>query len=164
MITAEKIIHKRQEKSFSCGAAAFAMLFGISEDMARKACKTDSDGTSNVNIFRAIKDTGLNANYVNLNNSYDEMMNDLISLSHHFALYMSGTYRTGAKEGKSRGRDRIRRHAILLADGMAYDGGENRACPIDCYAHTFGKSLIFDCMIIIDEERPNYGKSTKNIE
>lgn len=157
MIHSEIIFHKKQQRNYSCGAACFAMLFGIEESMARKAVKTKSSGTNQWNVVRAIESAGLTAHDVNINKAYLEIKDFLNSMSFHFPIYATCTYRTRAR-GKKGGRDEVREHAILLADGMVYDPSERAECPIDSYEHTFGKSLMFRSIIIVDEERPSFGR------
>src|SRR5271165_6583008 len=104
MITAEKIIHKIGETHNGCGAAAFAMLFGIGEEMARKACKTKATGTKVCNTLAAIEATGLKAHLLSIDKDFYDIKDYLNSLSLHFPIYASCQYRNRASGSKG-GRD-----------------------------------------------------------
>lgn len=162
MITAEKINHIYGETHNGCGAAAFAMLFNIGECMARKACKTKASGTSVYNTLKAIKDTGLNAYLVSVDKDFYYIKDFLNSMSKHFPIYASCQYRN-KRIGNKGGRDQKFQHAILIVDGIIYDSRETKEIDIECYESAFGKSLTINDIIIIDEERPRYGKSKKDV-
>lgn len=159
MITAEKINHIKGETPSGCAACAFAMLFGIEETLARKAVKTRANGTFNSSVAKAIRDTGLTAHFVSLYKDFNELKDYLEKLSWHFPIYASCQYRHSAYGG-GRGRNKIECHAILFADGKIYDSAQNGPVDFDCYDYTNDKGLTVQQIIIVDEERPNYGKKS----
>ena len=79
-------------------------------------------------------------------------------ISFHYPIITSGEYKS---RYNNKGRDRLRRHSSLIADGMIYDPAETRENDIESYEHTFNKSLNINAILIIELERPNFGRQTK---
>jgi hypothetical protein len=147
------IVHRQQELPMSCGAASIAMLFGVEEKLIRKEVGTNSTGTPWHGVLSFFKRINLNVEMVDINQSYFDAIDNLITLSYKFPIYSGATY---LAKNQKRGRPCKRVHAALIADGMIYDPAEDREIGGEAYIKTFNKELIFDSIIIIDQERPNF--------
>ena len=156
-----KINHRRQEKSYSCGAAAIAMLFGANEAEIRKEVKTDSNGTHDYDVYQFLKRVGLECHQIHLKENYYKFAETLKNLSFKFPIYAGSSYRD---RYYVKGRDRNRQHAILICDGLFYDPSEKKGLTFESYESVFNKSMIINHFIIIDEERPDYLKNIRKEE
>jgi ABC-type bacteriocin/lantibiotic exporter with double-glycine peptidase domain len=156
-----KITHCRQQLPYSCGAASIAMLFGADESVVRKEVGTKSSGTSAVSVSNFLNKTGITHHYVSLNQDYHDSISNLIKTSFKFPIYVCGEFKD---RYFSKGRDRKRNHAILICDGMVFDPSEERAMSGESYEKVFNKSLIFNTLIIIEEERPDFLKNSLKFE
>jgi hypothetical protein len=152
-----KIIHRRQELQYSCGAASIAMLFGIKEELARKEVETRVSGTSADNVSDFLSRSNIKHHWVVINEDYYKFIETLTQTSRKFPIYACAEYRD---KYFSKGRDRKRSHAVLIADGLIYDPSENREMCGESYEKVFNKSLVFNTLIIIEEERPNFLKNS----
>jgi len=155
----DSITHRSQQKQYSCGAACISMLLNVSEDSIRKSIKTTIKGTKSENVSEFLKSLNINHHRVYLKKSYNEIIDDLIRISFQFPLYLSGTY---LWNNKGRGRPITRHHASLFCDGYIYDPAEHNKLSGESYRHTFNKSLIFNEMILIEEERSGFIKNFNN--
>lgn len=150
---AASIQHKRQEKKYSCGAACYAMLLGISEEQARKEVKTRYTGTFSGNVVKALEARGLIAHHLTAGMDYFTHMDSIRMLSYRWPLYLACAF---VSRHSKKGKATTRHHAVVAADGMFYDPSENQACPVEAFAHTFNKRLEIRDIILIEEERPDY--------
>jgi alanyl-tRNA synthetase len=57
--------------------------------------------------------------------------------------------------------DHIKASVFIIADGMVYDPAEDREMSGEEYIKTFNKELIFKSIIVIDQERPNFLKNSR---
>jgi len=154
--TAKIITHLRQEKPYSCGAACIAMLFNKSESVIRKEIKTDSGGTNTYDVCDFLKRNNLIYYRISINQSYGDSIQNLINTSYKFPLYICGEFRD---RFHVKGRDNLRHHAILIVDGHVYDPAEPREMSGEAYEKVFNKALVFNDIIIIENERPNFIKN-----
>lgn len=158
---ADKIVHRRQEKEYSCGAAAVAMLLGLPESIVRPLVKCTSKGTHSENVYSFLKSNVAQCHMVYVGQDYYAAIQHLITLSTKFPLYVTGKY---VWKNPGRGRPCVRHHASAFVDGMIYDPGENRAVPGECYESTFNRRLLFRNIIVIECERPNFLKNFRQHE
>lgn len=155
-----KITHRKQEKSYSCGAASIAMLFNQREELIRaKLNTTNANGTRIWSVSNYLKEIGINSFLISLDKTYQECAADLIQTSYQFPIYCASEYRS---RYFVKGRDEVRRHAMLICDGLIYDPAENKEMIPEEYLSVFNKSLIINSIIIIDCERPDYIKNFQN--
>ena len=156
MIVPAKINHLHQDKDYNCAPTAVAMLLGRSVSECEKICQTKKSGTSDFNVSTALRLLKIN-HYLVLPRDLDYIAeaSNLGKLSCKFPLYVSGTF----KDKSRRGRDRVRHHAFIVADGNVYDPSESAPLPVESYAHIFTRSLTLRTLIVIDEERPNFLKN-----
>jgi len=159
--TQPKITHRRQQLPYSCGAASIAMLFGADEKTIRKEVKTKASGTASYNVSEFLNKTGITHHYVTLNQDYHDSISNLIKTSLKFPIYVCGEFKD---RHFSKGRDRKRNHAILICDGMVFDPSEEREMSGESYEKVFNKSLVFNTLIIIEQERPNFLKNSLKFE
>lgn len=148
-----KIVHSHQEKPYSCGAASIAMLFGRPESVIRKEIKTDSNGTCSYNVCEFLKRHNLTTHRITISESYRDSIANLITFSYKFPLYVCGVFKD---RFYTKGRDKTRHHAILIADGMVFDPAESREMSGEAYEKVFNKSLVFDEVVIIEVERSGF--------
>jgi hypothetical protein len=148
-----KITHRRQQLPYSCGAASIAMLFGADEKTIRKEVKTRASGTDPCNVLEFLSRNHLCPHLVFLGEHYGKVIHDLIQTSLKFPIYACATYKDRVFK---KGRDRTRHHAVLICDGLVYDPAEEREMSGEAYEKVFNKSLLFNSIIIIDSERPNF--------
>ena len=159
MFTIQPVIaHRRQELWYSCGAASVAMLFGAKEELIRKEVKTKSEGTSEREVVSFLKRNGLTVHVVDLDQNYFDSIENLITLSYKFPIYSCATY---LWKNKGVGRPIKRVHAALIADGMVYDPAEDRERCGEEYIKTVNKKLTFNSIVIVEQERPNFLKNSR---
>ena len=151
----KKISHRHQEKPYSCVASAVSMLFGIEERIARKQLKTTRFGTNIHSIEDFLKINKIIFNTVSMNEDYWSVFSNLITLSLKFPVISSANYKD---KYSKKGRD----HAVLICDGKIYDPSEDREMCGESYEKTFSKSLMFNYLIIIDDERDGFLKASRN--
>lgn len=154
----DRITHRRQEKGFSCAAAAVAMLLGENESKIRPLVGTTSEGTHIVNVHNFLIKNELVSQLVSIKENYFKLLDDLILWSYKFPIISSATYRS---KGQKRGRPITRHHAALIVDGMVYDSSENKEMTLEAYISTFNKELVFNSLVIVESERPNYLKNMR---
>lgn len=157
---ADVLTHHRQEKPFSCGAAAVAMLLGQAESTIRPLVNCKTSGTANGDVFRFLNQSFV-CHSVELNADYYDVVNSLTSLSLKFPFYCCATY---LWKNPGRGRPVTRHHASAFADGLIYDPSEFREIEIGSYESTFNKKLTIRSIIILEVERPKFLKNSKLFE
>jgi hypothetical protein len=148
-----KITHRRQQLPYSCGAASIAMLFGADEKTIRKEVKTRASGTNTDLVCDFLSRQGLKYHWVCINEDYYNAMPNLARTSFQYPIYACGSFRD---RFFLNGRDRNRNHAVLICDGLVFDPSEEREMSGEAYEKVFNKSLVFNTLIIIEEERPNF--------
>ena len=70
----DNIVHKRQQKGYSCGAAATAMLLGVDESIVRPLVKCNASGTSMADIHEFLDSGVARSHLVNIQQSYYETL------------------------------------------------------------------------------------------
>ena len=153
-----KIVHRRQELNYSCGAAAVAMLFDAKEELIRKEVNTRVSGTRTLEVLEFFNRINLKTEWIHFNQSYFDLIENLITISYKFPIYSSATY---LWKNRGVGRPITRHHASLIADGMIYDPSEDRERCGEEYIKTFNKGMTFNSIVIIDQERPNFLKNSR---
>ena len=141
-----EIKHQKQEEQHSCGSTCFAMLTGLTQKEAKKACRTNYRGTSDHNVFAALRRLNKKFRAVRVDNDFNCIKTDLRLLSHEYPIYVSAVYRSRYNK---KGRDSLRRHAILIYDEKIYDPSEPFELDLDAYNHTYNKSLFVRSIIIV---------------
>ena len=140
------IAHKKQEKHYSCAAACAGMVLGVEEKEARKLCKTKYTGTKFNNLLLGLKEKGLRAKKIEINNDYKAVLIHLNLLSDNYPVLMSCKF---ISRYNQKGRDNVRHHAVLISKRMVYDPGESFEAPSDAVEHSFNKNLYVKQIIIV---------------
>lgn len=148
-----KIIHRKQQLPYSCGAASVAMLFGEDEALIRKEVKTRTSGTKTDEVYSFLTRNGIKSHWVCINEDYYSAIQNLTLTSLQFPIFAAGSFKD---RFFNKGRDRNRHHAVLICDGLIYDPSEEREMCGEAYEKVFNKSLIFTTLLVIDEERPSF--------
>lgn len=143
------IVHKRQEKSYSCSAACYSMLLGIEEKLARKECQTKSSGTYDHNVAKALKERQIPFIRVGLDTRFRSIQTHLKLLSKDYPIFVSGHYISNC----GKGRNKHRHHATLVWKGQIFDPSENFETLTDCYEHTFNKDFLIKSILIIGVDK-----------
>lgn len=139
-----QIEHRKQQTDYSCAAACFAMVTGISEERSRQLCQTKKSGTSMENVQEAFKklDNKL-SHHVTLNLPIEECW---FLANFKFPTILHGIYLT---KYCKRGRPRKTHHAVVLNQGIVYDPASKREFPLEAYFSKFDK-LKIKSMIIVE--------------
>ena len=142
------MIHFKQKTPVTCGSACYRILIShfelISEKQAVDEVGTTKSGTYAFDVLNAFKKRKLDASLVHLGISFKEYSHWLDLNSKNRLLYLTCDFISGKTKYQHR------YHAIACSNGMIYDPGEDRPCPIDCFWDCFHKDLIINSMIMID--------------
>ncbi len=158
---ADSIVHRHQELTTSCGAAAVAMLLGKPESEIRPLVHCTSHGTSNLDVFDFLSKNVAPCHYVLLHADYYDIIDKLMALSLKYPIYCSATY---LWKNPGRGRPITRHHASIIVDGKIYDPGESREVDGASYESTFNKKLTYNHIIVVEAERPRFLKNFRQHE
>lgn len=149
-----KIKHCKQQTEYSCGAASFGMITGIPESEAVKLCKTKKSGTSILNVEQALNKLNLDFQSVYIYEEFYEVW--WIKLcSYRYPIYASCNFISNS----GRGRNSIRKHSIVIANGKIFDPSEDFEVDYESFSHTFNKKLIIKHALVVFSELENYGKN-----
>lgn len=140
--------HIKQLSNFDCGAASYAMITGVSVFDAIKECKTKLSGTSTFNVQNALKRRGLKNKLIEINLPIECVYTHLKLISNDCPIYVSAEFISNS----GKGRNSIRRHAIVIKDEKVFDPGENKELPIDCIGHLYNRQLLIKRIILVGIE------------
>lgn len=146
-----QIRHKWQETGYSCGAAACAMILGITETEARKLAGTTRTGTSLHGAAGALRTSGYPVHVIHT----DSLPLSLIGwaletqsqrwpLWLHLAFPEKRVGRTGRKFKRSR------EHAVVLWRGNVYDPGEWDTLTVDALGHLADGEILLRSYILVE--------------
>jgi hypothetical protein len=127
----------------------------MSEDEARKLCKTRATGTYIHNVRAALFALGVDSHLTFINQKYKDCLEWLPALSEHFPVFVSGEFHDRYNQ---KGRDRVRHHMIVIQNGLVFDPSERSPLPLDAYEIVFNKDLIIKAALIVDVENESYGR------
>lgn len=150
-----EITHRLQAYGYSCGSACISMLFDIDEGITMDELRTDHKGTCVYQVIAFLSRNGYGVKIISVNSCYTLENWRLENICKQFPIYIQGLFK---KKFNKRGRWTERNHAVLMSDGMIYDPSEEIPFPFEAYNHVFDKFIIKK-MLIIEQERPNYGKN-----
>jgi hypothetical protein len=139
------MIHLKQKANAgTCAAVAYASILHLTELQGIRECKTimrgPGRGTYGHDVIAAFKARGIETYVLDEIDDKPSDMFWLVPLSRHFPLYVSTT------EGRNK-----EHHAIVIADGMVYDGHYDYPVPLDSYKPVKLKSIL-----LVDQELPTY--------
>lgn len=154
MLTYRKnITHYPQLRAFNCGPVALSCLFDTSLEHLEKLVECDKDkGTYTSKVLDAMKEQGIECNIVSLNADHGDHLWWLEQVSYRWPIYLGCHF---VVQG-NRGRPSHRHHAVLLANGMIYDGNSHREEPIGAISANFNKKFILKDAIIFHHELNNW--------
>ena len=154
---ADNIVHRHQQKPYSCGAAATAMLLGVAESISRPLVQCTAEGTYMRNIHQFLdSELRVKSHLVSLHEDYYDIIDDLVVLSLKYPVLCSATY---LWKNPGAGRPITWHHASIMADGVIFDPGEYRGVSGESYENTFNRKLTYREIIIVEAERPNFLKN-----
>lgn len=146
------IRHIKQDYPVSCGNCAYGMIVGITEKQAIKELGNTDGGVNCYTVQNALNNRKIPNLKVNYHIPFSAALTYLKLLSFQYPLWVASEYRSGGIKEK-RGRDYVRFHACTIWQGKVFDPGESDVFPIDCYNHTFNKSLEVKEIIICGIEK-----------
>lgn len=151
----QDIKHKWQQTNYTCGAAAVAMILGISEQEAVKLARTSESGTSLVGASFALATSGRPVHVIHTFALPLSVIGwALEAQSYRWPLYLAlGFPEVYARRGKRGGTfTRVRRHAVVLYRGQLFDPGEVETLTIDCLGHLADKEVHLNGYLILETD------------
>lgn len=149
----QKIIHFPQLGAFNCGPVALSCLFDASLESLEKLVECDKNkGTYTTKVVEAMRAQGIECSHVALDADHNDHLWWLELNSFRWPIYLGCHF---VVQGK-RGRPSHRHHAVLLANGMIYDGNSHREEPIGAIAANFNKKFIVKDAVIFHHELKNW--------
>ncbi len=150
--------HFQQEKRFSCGAASYrkalnSLGINITEEQARKECKTKSTGTKMDNVYQALLKRNIPAYFININEDWEYYNRWLELNTSNRIIIVGGVYRS---RYFNKGRDRIRHHAMCTMDGIIFDPAIDIQLDFPSYRSQFNKNYFIDEIIMISLDEFNH--------
>ena len=149
------IRHRWQQKDYTCGAAAVAMILDIPEAEAAKLAHTTRSGTSQYGALRALQTSGHPVHMVHVSEIPLSTIGwALEAQSMRWPLYLALGFPEVRKSFGKRPRkyNRVRRHAVVLYQGQLFDPGEFETLTIDSLGHLADKEVVLNGYLIL--ERP----------
>jgi len=145
----QNITHYPQLGAYNCGPVALSCLFNTSLEDLEKMVECDKDkGTYTTKVVAAMKEQGIECSHISLNGDGENHLWWLELNSFRWPIYLGCHF---VVQGK-RGRPSNRHHAVLLANGMIYDGNSHREEPIGAVAEKFNKKFVVKDAIIFHHE------------
>jgi hypothetical protein len=151
----DKITHVPQAGEGNCGPVALKCLFNNSLHEIEEMVKCDSKGTNVYNVISALQYSKIDYSFVPLHSDHQNHFWWLEIVSHRFPIYLCCHF---INQGP-RGRPSNSHHAILLANGLCYDGNFHREMPIESILQNFNKKFLTTNAIIFHKELPKWSKS-----
>lgn len=153
-----KIRHFHQLGAFNCGPVALSCLFDTSLENLETIVECNKDkGTYSSKVEAAMKKIGIECNLVPLDSDHNNHLWWLEQASYRWPIYLGCHF---VNQGK-RGRPSNNHHAVLLANGLIYDGNCHREEPINAVVAKFNKTFKVTDAIIFHHELLDW---RKNIE
>jgi hypothetical protein len=149
----QNITHFPQLKAFNCGPTALSCIFNVSVEHLEKLVECDKNkGTYTSKVVSAMRSEGVECSHVVLDADHNSHLWWLELNSYRWPIYLGCHF---VVQGK-RGRPSNRHHAVLLANGMIYDGNSHREEPIGAVAEKFNKQFIVKDAVIFHNELKNW--------
>ena len=149
----QTIRHYHQLGAYNCGPVALSCIFDTSLQYLENLVKCDEHkGTFTSVAYLALKKEGVDCNLATINSDYNNLLWSLERSSYRWPIYLGCHF---VQQG-ARGRPSNRHHALLLANGLIYDGNSHREEPIEAVRQNFNKRFIIKDAIIFNHELPNW--------
>jgi hypothetical protein len=159
MLTYRKDIrHYHQLGAYNCGPVALSCLFDESLERIEEIvnCKK---GTYTTEAYDGLKGEGVDCSLVSLNADHSNHLWWLEQTSYRWPIYLGCHF---VLQGE-RGRPSNSHHAVLLANGMIYDGNNHREEPIGAVAAKFNRQFVVKDAIIFNHELNGWRKNLEMI-
>jgi hypothetical protein len=149
-----EIKHKWQKTDYTCGAAAVAMILGISEEEAAKLAGTRRTGTFILGAQRALATSGRPAHVIHADRIPLSTIGwALEAQSQRWPLYLSLEFTDKRYYRSGRTKKLKRRHACVLHRGQLFDPGEFETLHVDTLGHlSDGGEVFLNGYIILETE------------
>lgn len=138
--------HIKQSTNYSCGAAAFAMITGVSEKEAAFRSKTTAKGTSVNDTERAFIQLNIPVKRIQVDLVFEAALIHLKLLSNQYKIYASCEFISNC----GRGRNSHRHHAISIWKEQIYDPAQCAPRQIDCISDLYNRELIIKEIILVN--------------
>ena len=146
------IRHLWQQKEYTCGAAAVAMILGITEKEAAKLAGTDRSGTHDCGAKKALQTSGCPVYSIRVSRLPLATIGwALEAQSYRWPLYLSLEFARFYKDSLGRKRRKPRHHAVVLHRGQLFDPGEVETLTIDSLGHLTDEGDVFLTSYLIVE-------------
>lgn len=138
------IQHKWQKKDYTCGAAAVAMILGITEEAAAKLAGTTRRGTHSFKAAEALRSSGFPVHQIHLCRVPLSTIGWALEVqSQRWPLYLSLEFSRTSVDSINRKRKHRRLHAVVLYRGQLFDPGEVETLTIDTLGHLTDDNDVF---------------------
>jgi hypothetical protein len=149
----DTVRHYHQLGAYNCGPVALSCLFNSSLEELEELVDCHKDkGTYTTKVAQAMKDQGIECSHISLDADHNDHLWWLELNSYRWPIYLGCHF---VVQGK-RGRPSHRHHAVLLANGLIYDGNSHREEPIGAVAAKFNKQFLIKDAIIFHHELKNW--------
>lgn len=154
MLTYRKNIrHYNQLGAYNCGPVALSCIFDTSLENLEKLVECNKNkGTYTSILVDALRKEGVECSHINLDADHNDHLWWLELNSYRWPIYL-GCHFTNQGD---RGRPSNRHHAVLLVNGMMYDGNNHREEPINSIKQNFNRDFIIKDAVIFHHELPKW--------
>lgn len=147
------IQHKWQQTNYTCGAAAVAMILGISEKEAVKLAGTRKTGTTMYGAAQALATSGRPVHVVCVDKLPLSTIGWALEVqSQRWPLYLSLGFPEVYERRNGRKFTKERRHACVLWRGQLFDPGEIETLSIDALGHLADKEVVLNGYLILETD------------
>jgi hypothetical protein len=152
----QNIRHYHQLGAYNCGPVALSCILDTSLENLENLVECKKNKATYVSILvAALRKESVECNHIHLDVDSGNHLWWLELNSYRWPIYLGCHF---VNQGV-RGRPSNSHHAVLLANGMIYDGNSHREEPISAVAQKFNKQFIVKDAIIFHHELPNWKKN-----
>lgn len=147
-----EIKHKWQQTGFTCGAAAVAMILGVTEAEARKLAGTTKRGTSLHGAAEALRTSGKPVHLISVGGvPLSQIGWALETQSMRWPLWIHFSFPT-KYQGAKRVFTKNREHAVVLYQGKLYDPGEVETLSVDTLGHLSDGEAVLRGYLLLEAD------------
>lgn len=152
MLTYRKEIrHYHQLGAYNCGPVALSCLFEESLERLEKIVNCVK-GTHTSEAYEGLRKEGVDCNMISLHSDHSAHLWWLEQVSYRWPIYLGCHF---IEQGK-RGRPRNSHHAVLIANGLIYDGNNHREEPVNGVMAQFNRKFVVKDAILFNHELKNW--------
>jgi arabinogalactan endo-1,4-beta-galactosidase len=149
----QNVTHYHQLGAYNCGPVALSCIFNASLEHLETLVECNKNkGTYTSKVVEAMKEEGIECSHIKLDSDAGNHLWWLELNSYRWPIYLGCHF----VNQDARGRPSNSHHAVLLANGMIYDGNNHREEPISAIAQKFNKKFVVKDAIIFHHELPNW--------